>query len=52
MQQDQADAYRNDEAFADQFVINPLIGTISMNLNVEMAPLDNVKVREAIGYAV
>lgn len=52
VQQDQADAYRNDEAFADQFVINPLIGTISMNLNVEMAPLDNVKVREAIGYAV
>ena len=30
VQQDQADAYRNDEAFADQFVINPLIGTISM----------------------
>lgn len=52
VQQDQADAYRNNEEFADQFVINPLIGTISMNLNVEMEPLDNVKVREAIGYAV
>ena len=52
VQQDQADAYRNNEEFAEEFVINPLIGTISMNLNVEMAPLDNVKVREAIGYAI
>ncbi len=52
VQQDQADAYRDNAEFADEFVINPLIGTISMILNVEMEPLDNVKVREAIGYAV
>lgn len=50
--QDQADAYRNNPDFADEFVINPLIGIISLNLNVKKAPLDNVKVREAIGYAV
>lgn len=50
--QDQAAAYRDDEAFKDQFVVNPLIGIISMNLNVLKAPLDNPKVREAIGYAI
>ena len=52
VQQDQAAAYKNDAAFESQFVVNPLIGIISMNLNVLKAPLDNPKVREAVGYAI
>lgn len=50
--QDVVDTYRKDEAYAKQLVVNPLVGIISMNLNVQKAPLDNPKVREAVGYAI
>ena len=38
--------------FADNVTRVDLMAIITMNLNVDMAPLDNVKVREAITYAV
>ena len=46
------DGYKNNPKYQDQLVGVPLIGTIAMILNVNMPPLDKVKVREAISYAV
>ena len=46
------DGYKNNPKFKDQLVGVPLIGTIAMIMNVNMPPLDKVKVREAISYAV
>ncbi len=40
------------DAYKDNLVILELMGIISMNLNVDKPPLDNVKVREAVSYAV
>ncbi|CDZ75576.1 PBP2_NikA_DppA_OppA_like [Peptoniphilus sp. ING2-D1G] len=43
--------YKTDE-FKDQLVRNELMGIISLNLNVNMPPLDNQTVRQAISYAI
>ena len=44
-------AYKTDE-FANNLKQVDMMAIITMNLNTSMAPLDNPKVREAIGYAV
>ncbi|MDR1979912.1 MAG: ABC transporter substrate-binding protein [Synergistaceae bacterium] len=43
--------YKTEE-FAKNLVRVDLMGIIAMNMNVNMPPLDNVKVREAVSYAI
>lgn len=46
------DGYKNNPKFREQLVGYPIVGTIAVILNVAMPPLDNVKVREAMSYAI
>lgn len=46
------DSYSNNEEFKDNIKVCHPLGIISATLNVDMPPLDNPKVREALSYAI
>lgn len=46
------DSYLNNEEFKDNVKECHPLGIIAATLNTKMAPLDNIKVREALSYAV
>ncbi len=44
--------FQNDPQWKDQIVSGPRVGTYYMSINQQIPPFDNIKVREAMMYAI